>query len=111
MSKQPAGAAPGHGARVHFELTVHIYSYARDGRWYAEATDPALMAEGTSEDEAIRCLIEQVVAYVRTALRHGWIDQLRHQASLRRRLGLRTRVALARLRRQPVLARTELVRA
>jgi hypothetical protein len=91
-------------------LTIRIDSYPRHGRWYAEAVDLALLAEGTSEREAIRCLIEQVIAYVRTALMHGWIDQLRRRASLRHRLTVRARVWFAQLRRQPALTQSKLVR-
>jgi hypothetical protein len=96
--------------RKHFELTIRIDSYPRHGRWYAEATDLALMAEGASEAEAIHCLIEQVIAYVRTALSRGWIDQLRRRASLRHRLAVRVRVAFAQLLRQPAITQNKLVR-
>jgi hypothetical protein len=104
-----SGATPP-PAPVRYELTIRIDSYPRDGRWYAEATDLTLMAEGASETEAVQCLIEQVAAYVRTALSHGWIDQLRRRASFRHRLTVQARVAFARLRRQPAVTQTQLVR-
>lgn len=91
------------------ELTVRVYTYRRDGRWYAEAPRLSLMTEGASEDEAVKCLIEQIVAYVRTVLTRGWFDRLDRPASLRHRAGLWVRVALGKLRLQPAHRRSRLV--
>lgn len=91
------------------EVKLKIYIFPQDGRWRAEATDLALMTEGADPSEAFRCLLEQIVAYVRTVGSRGWLDQLHRPVTLRHRLELQARVALAKLRRKPAQVRTKLL--
>lgn len=91
------------------EITVRIYTYVRDGRWYAEAPKLSLMTEGASEEEAVRGLVEQTVAYVRTVVAREWFDRLYHPVSFPHRAGLWARVALAKLRLQSAHRRSQLV--
>jgi hypothetical protein len=91
------------------ELTVRMYTYLRDGRWYAEAPKLSLMTEGASEDEAVQCLMEQTVAYVRTVLTHGWFDRLYRPVSFPHRVELWARVALGKVRLQSAHRRSRLV--
>jgi hypothetical protein len=90
-------------------LNIRVYLYPREGRWVAEATGLALMAEGASREEAFQCVLEQVAAYVRTAVARGWEDRLSRSVSLRHRLYLQFRVALSRLTSRPGLIRNKLV--
>jgi hypothetical protein len=91
------------------ELTLRLYTYLRDGRWYAEAPRLSLMAEGASEDEAVRCLMEQTVAYVRTVLTRGWFDRLDRPVTFRHRASLWLRVALGKMRLQSAHRRNRLI--
>ena len=92
------------------EITVRIYTYLDGGRWYAEAPKMSLMTEGASEDEAVRCLVEQVVAYVGTVVSHGWFDRLYRPVSRIHSARLWVKVALAKLRLQSAHRRSRLVR-
>lgn len=86
-------------------LRLRVYLYMRDGRWYADTPDLTLMTEGASEEEALRCLLEQVQAYLRTAVDRGWMDRLHRPASLRHRLWLTFQFLLAKLRHRPASVR------
>jgi hypothetical protein len=92
------------------EITVRIYTYLNGGRWYAEAPKMSLMTEGASEDEAVRCLVEQIVAYVRTVVSHGWFDRLYRPVSPIHRARLWVKVGLAMLRLRTAHRRSRLVR-
>ncbi len=108
--RSTTATAPVEGSARELTFTVRVFTYPRNGRWYAEATELSLMAEGVDEHEAVRSLIEQAVAYVRTAVERGWLDQLHRPASLRHRLDVAFRVKVAILRRQHAFVRNELVR-
>lgn len=93
------------------ELTVEVVAYHRDGRWYAEALNQALMAEAATKEDALRDLLDQLSIYVSTVVSHGWLDRLYRPASLRHRIAVHARVRLARLARQPALRAHQLVEA
>ena len=92
-----------------FHIRVRLYSYPRDGIWYAEAPEMSLIAIGDSESEAIDALKHQIIAYLQTVISRGWMEQIHRPASLRHRLEVKLRVALAKLRRQPAFVRVQLV--
>lgn len=89
------------------ELIVRVYVYPREGRWFAETTDLSLLAEGASQGEALKCLLEQIAVYIRANLRHGWEDAIWRPAPLRHRIGVQLRVAWAKLQKKPAFIRTK----
>lgn len=92
-----------------FTINIRIHVYPQGGRWYAASTEYVLMAEGATEDEAIGRFVESAMAYLATALSHGWIDAINRRPSFMRRFEIRRRVFVARLRRKhPMLVRRHL---
>jgi hypothetical protein len=92
----------GEPTQVHYTLNIQVHVYPQHGRWYAATTQMPLMAEGADPQEAEERLLAQAVAYVRTALDHGWIDPLMRRPSLLRRVEIRRRVFISKLlRRHP----------
>ena len=72
-------------------ITIRAYLYPKDGRWYAAATEMVLLAEGETEEEAIKSFLESSYAYIATALEHGWLDALTRRPRLARRVEIRAR--------------------
>jgi hypothetical protein len=82
---------------TQFTITIPIQVYPQGGRWYAVSTEYVVMAEGRSEEEALKEFIAAASGYVASALAHGWMDALNRRPPLPRRLEIRARVKLARL--------------
>jgi hypothetical protein len=90
-------------------VRVRVYTYPADGKWYADVPELSLIAVGDDPRAAKDALLPLVMAYLQTVLSRGWTDQIRRPASLRHRVEVKLRVALARLQRRPAFVRLQLV--
>ena len=92
-----------------FSINIRIYVYPQGDRWYAASTDYVLMAEGATPVEAVERFVGSTMAYLTSALAHGWIDALNRRPPFLRRMEIRRRVFVARmLGRKPFQERRHL---
>lgn len=100
---------PAPAGRVHIQPTINlrVHVYPQGGRWYAASTDLPLMAEGADEQEAEQRFYDMAIAYLGSALEHGWIEAINRRPSFLRRVEIRRRVAIARLRRRHPVSRNQ----
>lgn len=91
MSRESQGS--GHGR----EIKVYIYHHG--GVWYAETIDLALLARGSSADEAYGNLNEMLVTYQEVATERGQLDAaMARRASMRRSVWVHAQSLLSKVR-------------
>ena len=104
------GGGLGVHSEVQFTMSIRIHAYPQGGRWIAASLVLPVIAEAATREEAEQRLIAATLAYIRTALEHGWLDALIARPSFLRRLEIRRRVVIAKVLGRHPKIRTQVLR-